>query len=197
MFYKGVFIIRVQDIYGDLPEIKTERLRLRKWKKEDLESLYAYGSNENVTKYVTWDTYSSYDDAERFIEQILQQYEQQQISPWAIEWRKTGDVIGNVDFVNWNIQDRRAELGYVLNESYWNKGVMTEAVKALIQFGFEKMNLVRLEAKCFEENIGSAKVMEKSGMLYEGKMRKYKYIKGIHQNIKIYSILKEDYDEHK
>ncbi|KYG29374.1 GCN5 family acetyltransferase [Alkalihalobacillus trypoxylicola] len=189
--------MRVQDIYGDLPEIKTERLRLRKWKKEDLESLYAYGSNENVTKYVTWDTYSSYDDAERFIEQILQQYEQQQISPWAIEWRKTGDVIGNVDFVNWNIQDRRAELGYVLNESYWNKGVMTEAVKALIQFGFEKMNLVRLEAKCFEENIGSAKVMEKSGMLYEGKMRKYKYIKGIHQNIKIYSILKEDYDEHK
>lgn len=63
----------------------------------------------------------------------------------------------------------------------------------VIKFGFEKMNLTRIQAKCMVENIGSARVMEKIGMSFEGIMRKGLFAKGKHQDIRMYSILKEEY----
>lgn len=67
---------------------------------------------------------------------------------------------------------------------------MTEIVKRMIQFGFEKMGLVRIEARCHPENIASARVMEKAGMQFEGILRKHLFARGVHQDVKMYSIIK-------
>lgn len=75
------------------------------------------------------------------------------------------------------------------------RGIVTEAAKAVIAFGFEEMDLVRIQAKCLIENVGSARVMEKVGMSYEGLIRKGLLVKGAHHDLKLYSILREEHKQ--
>jgi ribosomal-protein-alanine N-acetyltransferase len=87
----------------------------------------------------------------------------------------------------------RVELGYVLSDQYWNQGIMTEVVSKIIQFGFEEVGLERIQARCMVDNTGSAKVMEKVGMQFEGVLRNYMKVKNELRDLKMYAILKEDF----
>lgn len=185
--------MKIEDIYGSLPKLNTPRLKLRKVSEADKYDLFAYASNDEVTKYVMWDTHKSMADTEGFISYAMDQYKNKNVAPWAIEYKETGKFIGTIDFVWWKPAYFSAEIGYVISPEYWGKGITTEAAKAIIQFGFEKMELVRIQARCFDENIASARVMEKVGMIYEGTHRKEMYIKGRHRDIRMYSILREDF----
>ncbi|MBS4174668.1 GNAT family protein [Bacillus sp. FJAT-49736] len=180
-------------IYGDLPVLETDRLLLRKVTLDDVEDIYTYGSNEEVTKYVTWDTHRTLSDAREFVEFVLNQYESKKVSPWGIEYKENGRLIGTIDFVSWQPKHHTAEIGYVVSQEYWGQGIATEAAKKVIEFGFKEMDLVRIQARCFVENIGSSRVMEKAGMFYEGILRKSAFIKGKHHDLKVYSILKDEF----
>lgn len=182
--------MEVYDIFHDLPTLETERLTLRKVQEHDLKSMYEYGSDPEVSKYLPWERHRSIEDTRRFLKYILERYKNGELAPWAIEYKEDGKMIGTIDFVSWYPSHKIAEIGYVLHRSYWGRGLMTEAVKRVIQFGFEKMKLVRIEAVCLPENISSYKVMEKAGMQYEGTLRKARRIKGENRDIKVYSIVK-------
>jgi len=185
--------VRIEDIYRNLPLLETDRLVLRKLKRDDVLDLFSYASRSEVSKYVTWDAHRSVRDSKNFINFVLGQYREHRIAPWGIEDKKTRKLIGTVGFVWWKPEEGTAEIGYALSPEYWGKGIMTEAAKKLIAFGFERMYLIRIQARCFAENIASARVMEKSGMTYEGTLRKAVYRKGKHWDIKIYSILREEH----
>ncbi|MBM7578064.1 GNAT family N-acetyltransferase [Jeotgalibacillus terrae] len=185
--------MEVKDIFSDLPPLETERLVLRRLTIDDLEDMFHYGSNDEVTKYVTWDTHQTKADSKAFIEFVLNRYENGQVAPWGIEHKDNGKLIGTVDYVSWQPGNHTAEIGYVISRDYWGQGIATEAVKRIIAFGFEKMALVRIQARCFPENTGSERVMQKAGMSYEGTMRKSLFIKGKHWDGKMYSILREEY----
>ena len=87
---------------------------------------------------------------------------------------------------------KRAEVWYKIHSDYWRKGYATEALKAIIDFGFDALKLHRIEAGCAVENIGSIKVLEKSGMLREGRLRQILPLKtGWSDNFQ-YSILETD-----
>jgi ribosomal-protein-alanine N-acetyltransferase len=187
--------MEIEDIYGDLPTIETERLRLRKFHKDDAAAIYDYASNEQVTKYVLWETHQSIKDSEAFLAFALNKYDERDVSPWAIELKRNERMIGTVDFVWWKPKDKTAELGYVLSEPYWGQGIMTEAVNALVEFGFNNMELERIQAKCIAENLSSARVMEKAGLIYEGTHRRAIYVKGAHRDFKVYAIIREDYEQ--
>ena len=137
--------------------------------------MYYYGSNEEVSKYVTWETHKTLSDTKEFIEFVLTQYENKEIAPWGIEYKEKGKFIGTIDFVSWQLKHNVAEIGYVISQDYWGKGITTEAANEVIKFGFNNMDLVRIQAKCFVENRGSERVMEKTGMSFEGIIRKRKY----------------------
>ena len=122
----------------------------------------------------------------------MNQYENQQVAPWGIEYKETGKFIGTVDFVSWRPNHKVAEIGYGISKDFWGKRLATEAAKEVIKFGFENMDLVRIEARCLLENIGSARVMEKVGMSFEGIIRKGEFLKGKHQDLKTYSVLREE-----
>ena len=181
-----------RDICSNLPVIETDRLILRKVTTDDLDDMYEYGSNANVSKYVTWNTHSSISDTKAFLETVLEQYENEQAVFWGIEIKESAKLIGTIDFVSWNTKHRVGELGYVLSEKYWGQGIMTEAANEVIKFGFSKMDLVRIQARCLTENTGSERVMKKTGMTFEGILRKSAFIKGKHRDIKMYSILEEE-----
>ncbi|RZT23788.1 GNAT family N-acetyltransferase [Fictibacillus sp. BK138] len=186
--------MNVQDIYKEIPSLETERILLRKITMDDLEDMFEYGSDEDVAKYVTWDKHKTTNDTKEFIEFVLGRYEKGEVAPWGIELKENGKFIGTVDFVSWSPYHNNAEIGYVLSKPYWGKGITTEAVHELIRFGFGKMDLVRIQARCFMENIGSERVMEKIGMTYEGVIRKGMFAKGEHRDLKLYSLLKEEFD---
>ena len=179
-------------MFNDLPTLETDRLILRKVHMMDAADMYAYGSNEEVSEFVTWDTHQSLADTKEFIHFIVNNYENKQVAPWGIECKKNRKFIGTIDFVSWDPRHKVAEIGYVLSKEYWGEGYMTEAAKEVVKFGFENMDLERIQARCLVENTGSARVMEKIGMTFEGISRKVTFTKGKHQDLKIYSILRHD-----
>jgi RimJ/RimL family protein N-acetyltransferase len=183
-------IMNVKEIYGQLPALESKRLIMRKVTMNDAEDMFAYASNNEVSRYVTWEAHRSLSDTKDFIRFILQNYEDKKIAPWGIEHKESGKLIGTIDFVSWQVDHHRAEIGYVLAPEYWGSGLMTEAAQKIIAFGFENMNLVRIQARCFVENLGSERVMQKAGMSFEGIIRKGMFVKGKHQDLKLYSIIK-------
>lgn len=108
-------------------------------------------------------------------------------------YKGDGHIVGTCGFVNWSLDHARAELGYAIHREYWGQGLVPEAVRAMISFGFEKIGLNRIEARCIAENTASARVMEKAGMSYEGTLRQREFIKGAYRNIKLYAILESEY----
>ncbi|WP_276540977.1 GNAT family N-acetyltransferase [Salipaludibacillus agaradhaerens] len=185
-------MVSIKEIYTDLPTLTTDRLMLRKITEEDAEDMFYYASDEEVSRYVTWDTHPSLKETKAFIDHILIKYENNELAPWGIVLKETNKLIGTIDFVTWTPAHRVAEIGYALSRKYWGDGIMTEAMKAVVKFGFQSMDLMRIEAKCFDINRGSARVMEKVGMRYEGTMRQAMIVKGKPRNLLLYAILKDD-----
>ncbi|RJE90515.1 N-acetyltransferase [Paenibacillus sp. 1011MAR3C5] len=177
-----------------MPRLETERTILRKISLEDAADMFEYCSDDEVSQYTTWNSHQSIEDTRAFIQYILNKYDQQQLAPWGIEDKATGKFIGSCGYVDWVPNHARGELAYALSRSYWNRGYMTEIVKRLIEIGFEKMGLVRIEARCLTANIGSARVMEKSGLIYEGTMSKVVFCKGAHHDLKLYALVKDNQD---
>lgn len=178
------------DVFKNLPTLYTDRLILRKVTSNDVEAVFAYASDPEATRYVNWDRHRSIEDSKAFLEFALSKYESGGEPDWGIVYKGDHRFVGMCGFVGLEAEHARAELGYVLSREYWGRGLMPEAVRALIIFGFDRMNLNRIEARCISENAASARVMQKAGMTYEGTLRQREFIKGAHRDIEVYSILR-------
>lgn len=182
------------EFYRHLPVLETERLVLRPLEAKDLDDLFEYTQDEETARYVTWNANQTINQAEQFLTYVLSNYEQGKQAPWAIEWKETGKMIGTIDFIHLLLdENKQAELGYALSRQFWGKGIVTEAVECVMTFGFEELKLERIQARCMEGNIGSARVMEKVGMTYEGTLRRLIFIKGTFHDVKMYSLLRDEY----
>ena len=166
-----------QEKIFNLPRIETKRCILRKFTKNDIDDLYEYASDSEVTQFLSWDTYKSIDMAVDYIENVLLKYSKNEIAPWGIEWKENSKMIGSIDFVGYDRKNFSAEIGYVLNKKYWNKGIMTEVLKEIVKFGFDEMNLVRIETRLDSMNVASEREMQKNGLKYEGTLRKKEFLK--------------------
>ena len=176
----------------ELPKLETKRLRLRKMTLADAEAVFNYASDPEVTRYVTWDTHRTVRDSEEFLRSVVGGYEAGEQADWGITEKSSGRFIGTGG-VYPVPEHSRAELGYVLSREYWGRGLMPEAVRAMIRFGFESLDLERIEARCIAENTASARVMEKAGMIYEGTLRGRELIKGAYRDMKFYAVLRREY----
>ena len=185
--------MKIEDIFDNLPTLHTKSLILRKMTLEDAEDLFEYASDPEVTRYVTWEPHKSVNDSINFLKSALQKYENKKVSEWGIIYKENNKFIGTCGYVLWVPVHSLAEIGYALSREYWGRGLMTETVKEVIRFGFEKMNLNRVYARCFMENIGSQKVLEKAGMKFEGILREQMFVKGLFRDMKIYSVLRKEY----
>ena len=182
------------EFYQHLPVLETERLVLRPLKGKDLDDLFEYTQDEETARYVTWNANQAIEQAEQFLNYVLSNYEQGKEAPWAIVWKETGKMIGTIDFIHLLLDDnKQAELGYALSRQLWGKGIVTEAVARVMAYGFEELKLERIQARCMEGNIGSARVMEKVGMTYEGTLRRLIFIKEAFHDVKMYSMLRDEY----
>ena len=185
---------RIREVFRNLPTLETPRLILRRLQLEDAPDVFAYASDPEVARYTTWSAHRSLEDSLEFVRAQLRAYEEGQVAPWAMVDRQSGRVIGTAGFVAWAPVHARAEIGYAMGRAYWGRGLMTEAVRAILRFGFEHMGLNRIEGRCMPENPASARVMEKAGMRYEGLLREQMYIKGRFIDLKVYAMLRREWE---
>ena len=102
-------------------------------------------------------------------------------------------MIGTIGFMWINLDYRSGEVGYSLSRAYWNQGIMTEALRAVLAFGFDTLQLNRIEAQHETDNPASGRVMEKAGMRPEGTLRAKVYNKGRFTDVRIWAVLKKDW----
>ena len=176
-------------------KLETNRLILRKFVIEDAKAMYEnWASEDEVTKFLTWPTHSSIEDTKIVLNNWISSYEKLDFYNWAIEIKESGQVIGNISVPRKNDNIFCCEIGYCLSSDYWGKGYMPEAMKAVMDLLFMKVNYNRIE--CFHkvENTNSGRVMEKVGMKCEGLLRD-RGLKndGTVCDSKIWSILKREY----
>lgn len=179
-------------IFARLPTLQTPRLILRKMTMADAQDMYDYSRDPEVSRHVLWDAHRSVGESRAYLRYILRQYRNNEPSSWGMELRETGMLVGTIGFMWWNRDNRSAEVGYSLARSQWNKGLMTEALREVIRFGFEEMSLHRVEAQHETTNPASGRVMQKVGMRKEGDLRGRLYNKGRYVDVSLYAILRED-----
>jgi [ribosomal protein S5]-alanine N-acetyltransferase len=181
-------------ITDKFPVIETERLVLRQVTKNDAEDLLKYLSDQTVMKYYGLEPFKSIDDA---VEEILWYQsilEESTGIRWGITLKGQERVIGSCGFLNLAAQHYRSEIGFELSKDYWGQGIASEALEVVIKFGFEHLNLQRIQALIEPPNISSQKLVERKGFIKEGLLRNYEFTCGKFDDLYIYSLLKQDFD---
>lgn len=154
--------------YKDFRELKTPRLVLRKLTREDIPVYYARlaGSGE-VTQYMLFQPHQDLSESEASIAKALRRYEEGRFYRWGIELPGSG-LIGMIDLLAFDEDTESCSFAYMLGAEFWGKGYGTEALKAVLDFGFREMELEMIHADHFAENVASGLVMRKVGMQYVG-----------------------------
>ena len=142
--------------------IETERLVLRPVTLDDAEAMFEYASDKETTRY-TFPTNQSLEETKNNIAQF---YLANPLGRWGIELKSTGEFIGTIDLHKIDTVLKKAAIGYIINQKYWNQGLTTEANRAVIELAFEKIGMNKLDAFHDKDNPASGKVMEKSGMRF-------------------------------
>ena len=174
--------------------IETARLILRPFVLEDAEAMYHnWGSDPEVTKYLSWPAYRSVDTAHEILEIWTKQYSDDTFYQWAIELKELRQPIGSISVVNQDDRVDMAEIGFCIGKPWWGRGIMTEAMKAVMAYLFEEVGAQRIEAGHDPDNPASGAVQRKCGLRYEGTFRRrIRSNQGI-TDVAWYGILKEEW----
>lgn len=177
-------------LFTPFPVLPTPRLILRALQPSDLNDLYEYASDPQIDQHVPWEHYRNIEEARENLNDFLEEYEKDGLGAWGIEHRADRKLIGIINTSIPHRTHRRVEVGYTISRAYWGQGYATEALQALIQFGFEKMDLLRIEAVVLPKNKSSAKVLLKAGMQYEGLLRHYQVWRDQPRDLEMYAIVR-------
>lgn len=152
--------------------LATRRLVLRRFTVEDTEAMYRnWASDPEATRYLTWPCHPSPEATTALLEDWVRQYEDGSVFSWAIQSKETGEPIGSIAVVKLEERVDAAEIGYCLGRAFWGQGLMTEALRAVMAFLFDKGEIRRITARHDARNPASGRVMQKAGMRYEGTLR--------------------------
>ncbi len=148
--------------------LETNRLILRHLELDDLDSLYALYCDPDIVRYIP-DASRSYEETREELEWHRNGHPRHpELGLWATIHKETGKFIGRCGLLPWKIDGQNeVEVAYLISKAYWGQGLGTEAAQAILEYGFEKLNLSRLICLIDEENLASIKVAEKIGMTFE------------------------------
>ncbi len=182
-----------QRLFSRIPTLQTPRLILRRIRPKDAQDMFSYARLDEVTKFLTWFSHGDLFYTKEYLRALQGAYKRGEFFDWGLELKENGRFIGTCGFTAIDETNNFAEVGYVLSPEYQHQGLMTEALKEVIRFGFEVLCVERIEAKHMEGNESSAAVMKRCGMQHEGLLRKRMIIKGNYESIHLYSLLKSEY----
>ena len=177
--------------------LETDRLILRKLKIEDAYRAFEnWCSDDDVVKYVLWEKHDNVDTTLNQYSKWIEDYDDLKTFRWVVELKDNHDVIGMIDVSKKFMDFGSCGIGYCFSKKYWNKGYATETLKAVIKFLFEQCEAETIYASFMSNNPASGRVMEKSGLKYEGILRSRTIDKNLERNDLIsYSLTKQEYFE--
>ena len=153
--------------------LETDRLILREFVPEDAPAMYKnWAADPEVTAFLTWPPHASLHITEEVIHQWIRGYQRPDFYQWAIELKELGQPVGSISVVSYNNDVDSAQVGYCLGKAWWSRGIMTEALTAVMEFLFQEVNASRVEARHDTRNPRSGAVMRKCGMEFEGTLRR-------------------------
>jgi len=179
--------------FTTFPQLETPRLILREMLPADAEAIFRIRGDYEVTRYNIGAAYERLEQATDLIAAMAHAYQDGTELRWGITLKGHDTVIGMCGFNYWIRRDCRASIGYDLARAYWGDGIMTEAIRAIIAFGFARMGLNRIEADADARNPASARVLEKVGFKREGLQREQFYENGDFNDLMLFALLRKDY----
>ncbi|MDR1591344.1 MAG: GNAT family N-acetyltransferase [Prevotellaceae bacterium] len=148
-------------------ELQTKRLILRAWQENDAESLYKYAKNPNIGTISGWQPHTSVEYSREIIRTVMSADE-----TYAVVLKETSEAIGSIGFIppqskhSIEMMGDESEIGYWIGEPFWGQGLIPEAVRELLRYGFEDLNLSAIWCGYFDGNEKSRRVQEKCGFIY-------------------------------
>lgn len=176
--------------FHPFPEIKTERLLLRRLITEDIEEIYKMRSDKNVMKFIGKNPITTMQEAIDFYNLVNDSLHNNTGITWVMALIDSPEkMIGTIGLWRLIKEHFRAEIGYMLMPGYWKKGFAKEAVLRVIQFGFDQLNLHSIEAHIDSKNLASASLLERTGFIREAYFKEDFFFNGAFEDTAIYSLL--------
>ena len=179
--------------------IETERLILRRFEYSDIDSMIRNWTSDEQPQWDYAESCYSTPEAvkELFDTKYIVSYSRNDYYRWAVIEKESSECIGQIAYFSLDKSNQHGEIEYVIGPSFQGKGYATEMTRAVIKYGFEKINLHRIEIDCRTENEASRRVIEKCGLTYEGVFRDFFWRKDHFEGRRVFSILKQDWCESK
>jgi ribosomal-protein-alanine N-acetyltransferase len=185
--------VSVTDIFSDPPVLRTERLVLRQITESDGEGLFGIFADEQVTEFYAWDRFTDVAQGHELASRTAGQFRQREAIRWGLVLPGAPRIIGTCGYTRWSGQNRFALLGYDLARDYWHRGLMSEAVRAVLRFGFEQMALHRVEATVVTGNTASAALLGRVGFQCEGVLRGRFLKRGTFWDVQMFGLTRADW----
>ena len=176
----------------DPSTLLTDRLKLRPLRPEDAAALFAMYSDAEFMRYWSFPVMTRFEEAVDYLARRIQGSATETEIVWAIELAATYEMIGTCCLFNADPSSKRAELGFGLHRPFWGKGYMSEAARAVVDCGFDVLQLRRIEAEIDPRNTASARLLERLGFVKEGLLRERWIIDGEIADGAIYGLLRTD-----
>ena len=179
--------------FKPFPLIETERLRLRKISRKDVNEIFFLRSDSRVLHYLDKAPAKTKKDAYDFIKIVHDAEKNADGITWGITLKNIEKIIGTIGFWRMQKEHYRAEIGYILHPDYWGKGITQEAITVVIKYGFEVMKLHSIEANVNPDNTASIRLLEKNGFVREAYFKENYYFDGKFLDSAIYSLIISDH----
>lgn len=175
--------------------IETERLILRRFNYTDDEDMLQYWvADERIQSLYSEPVYTTKDEVKGLLDKYIGSYDKDDYYRWAIIEKKSNKCIGQIAYFLVDNKNHFAEIEYCIGTEFQCKGYATEATKAIIEYGFKKINLHKVQICTKTINQPSKRVIEKCGFTYEGTMRDFFYMNGEYVGRLYFSILKSEFE---
>lgn len=177
-----------QTVFNQFPVIQTERLLLRQIELNDAVEIMHMRQSNRVNQFIARNSLTGLEAAEELVKKTSDAFEAKAGIGWAGILRDGSKIIGTCGFNRIDYQNNRAEIGGELSVDYWGKNIALEAVKAIVSFGFEKMNLHTIEAVVSPANRGAIYLLESLGFEKEAHFKERVYFDGTYSDMTVYTI---------
>ena len=174
------------------PCLETKRLLLRQATLEDVEAMFALFSDSKVTQFHDLDTFTHLDEAIKVIERRAKGFESGIGIRWVITLKQSNYIIGSCGFT-WYTEANSAEVGYELASQFWKQGIMSEALSAILQYGFITREIELVIAEIMLKNAASRKLLEKLGFQSQGILKKHGFWKGKYHDLERLDLKKAEF----
>ena len=175
--------------FTPFPNLETQRLRLRRLKITDAAETLDLRSNPEIMKFIPRPLMKTTEEALEFIETMDTNINSNSLINWAITTKEEDRLIGMIGYYRTKPENYRAEVGYLLSAEFHGKGIITESLERVIQFGFEEMGLHSIEAVIDPDNFASEKVLLKTNFTKEGHFKEHQFFDGEFFDSVFYSLL--------